>query len=446
MQVSVEKAGGLERRLTVQVPAERIDSAIDERLQSLVRTVRLDGFRPGKVPLRVVRKRFGGQVRQEVLGEVIQESYQQALDQEQLNPAGYPQIEPKNHAPGEDFEYVAVFEVFPEIDLAPASGLSIERPLAEVAETDIDRMIENLRNQRKQWNSVERAAAEGDRVIIDFTGTIDGEVFEGGQATEYPLELGSGKTIPGFEDQLVGCSAGEEKSFEIQFPEDYQAEALRGKTARFETRVHRVEASSLPEIDEDFIRGFGVESGEVDGLRADIRRNMERELSQGLRTRLKRNVMDALLAAVEVDAPTALVKQEIERLKQQMAQQLQGAIDPATLNDALFQQEAERRVRLGLAIAEIVKQQSLKSDPERVRKHVEEMASAYEQPQQVVDYYYSRKELMDSVEALVLEEQVVDWLLDQSQVQEKSYSFDEVMNAQDNQQSTEQAATAAEGE
>ncbi len=428
MQVSVEATEGLERKLKVQVPAERIDSAVNERLQSLSKTVRLQGFRPGKVPLRVVRTRFGAQVRQEVLGEVIQSSFQEAVVQEQLRPAGMPQIEPVDMDAGKELSYTAVFEVYPDFELAAVDGMQIERPVAEVAESDIDEMIDNLRKQRSEWETVERAAEDGDQLTIDFVGSIDGEEFPGGKADNMPLVLGSGSMIPGFEEQLVGASAGDERSVKVSFPEDYRAEHLAGKEAEFSVKVHAVKVPQLPEVDDEFAKSFGVDEGGVDALRADIRNNMQRELKQAVETRVKQQVMEGLVALNPIDLPKALVEEEIARLRQNVAGQMPEGASTEHLSDELFSADAERRVRLGLVVAEVIKSAELKADADKVREYVENLAASYQEPQQVVDYYYGNRELLQNVEGLVLEQAVTDWVVARAQVSEKPTAFKDVMN------------------
>jgi trigger factor len=428
MQVSVEATEGLERKLKIEVPAERIDSAVTQRLQSLSKTVRMHGFRPGKVPMKVVRTRFGDQVRQEVMGEVIQSSFQDAVLQEKLRPAGLPTIEPVEINAGEPFAYTAVFEVYPELELAPVDGLTIEKPIAVVSDADIDDMIDSLRKQRLEWEDVERAAEDGDQLTIDFVGRIDGEEFAGGKADNVPLVLGSGSMIAGFEDQLLGASTGDQKIIAVSFPDDYRAEHLAGKAAEFDVKVHAVKASKLPEIDDEFAMAFGVEEGGVEALRDDIRRNMTRELEQAISGRIKQQVMDGLVELNQIDLPKALVTEEIARLRQNVAGQMPEGASSAHLTDELFAGDAERRVRLGLIIAEIIRSAELKADQDKVREFVENLAASYQEPQQVVDYYYSNRELLQNVEGLVLEQAVTDWVIGQAQVAEAQKTFKEVMN------------------
>jgi len=434
MQVTEQSVNGLERTIKIQVPSADIDTAVQKKLQSLAKEVRLNGFRPGKVPLQVVRKRFGGQVRQEVLGDIINESYHNAMTQENYRPAGMPSIEPvANEETPEEFAYTATFEVYPEIELASLNGSSVVKIDSSVEESDLDEMMETLRQQRKVWNDVDRPAATGDQVVMDFTGSIDGEEFPGGSAKDAPLELGSNSMIPGFEDQLVGVSKGDEKTISVNFPEDYRATDLAGKEAQFQITVHAVKMSELPEVNDEFAKEFGVEEGGVQGLRADIKENMERELKQALENRDKQAVMDLLLEKNDFPVPGSLIKEEIGRLKKQLLDQMQAPEgSQPELGDEMFESDAERRVKLGLLVAEIIKKNELKPDPDKVRSTIESMAASYEDPKQVVDYYYSNQEYMQNVEGLVLEKQVTDWAMEQASVESQAKTFKEVMNP-DNQ-------------
>lgn len=442
MQVTEESANGLERKIVVEVPAEKIDDAVHKKLQDIAKTARINGFRPGKVPLKVVRKRFGGHVRQEVLGDVINESYQEALQQEDYKPAGMPSIEPvldsesDNDSTDEQedqkkgFRYRATFEVFPEIEVAELTGKSVERTVATVEDADLDDMIETLRKQRVNWVEVDRSAQNDDQIVIDFTGYIDGEAFDGGAAEQAPLVLGSNSMIPGFEEQLEGLSKGDEKTITVNFPEQYQAEHLAGKEAKFEIKVHAVNQSELPEINDEFATSFGVEEGGVEALRADIRKNMERELGQSLDNRNKQAVMDLLLESNEFDVPSSMVKDEIGRLRQQITEQMQsrGSTETPELADELFQSDALRRVKLGLLISEIIKKNEIKADPGKVKETIETIASSYEDPKQVVDYYYGNAEYLQNVEGMVLEQQVTEWAMSNATVVDKTLTFKEVMN------------------
>ncbi|MCW8874299.1 MAG: trigger factor [Gammaproteobacteria bacterium] len=424
MQVSVENTSALERRMTVQIPAEQVDSVVKTRLQSMTRTVRLDGFRPGKVPFKVVERKFGPQVRLEALGELISSTYQEAIQQQNLRPAGDPRIEPPQSEGGETLQYVATFEVYPEFEPAAVSAIKVTRPKAEVTDADVDGMLEKLRKQRVSWEPKDTAAALGDRVIIDFVGTIDGESFSGNKASNLPLELGSKTMIDTFEDQLVGAKAGEERSIEVNFPADYSFADVAGKPARFEVKISQVQAARLPELDDSFADSFGISGGGLQGLRAEVRRNMERELNQTIKNKVKRQVFDALMEQNAIDVPKALVSSEVDALARQAEQQgMQSGGREA------FENEASRRVALGLIIGEIIRRNQLQVDPERVRAEVENLSASYEKPEEVVQYYYSNRDALAGVQSYVMEDIVMDWVLDQAQVTEESTTFDNVMQS-----------------
>jgi len=428
MQVTVESSSGLERTLKVEVPAEQIDESVEQRLKEMRGRVRLDGFRPGKVPLRVVKQRYGDQVRQEVVAEVMQSSFGEALAEKEIRPAGSPQIEAVNNEPGSALEYRATVEVYPEIELGDLSKVEIEEPQAEVGDADIDKMIDTLREQRKDWEDVDRAAKEGDRVTISFEGFIDGEAFEGGSAENMPIQLGEGRMLKDFEDGLYGIKAGEEKTIEVNFPEDYQAENLKGQKAEFKIKAESVAEPKLPEVDAEFMKAFGVESGDMDDFRAEIRGNMERELRQAVKKNVKQQVMDALVDMHDVELPQSLVQQESERVRDHMVQQMGGAQAKDHLPLELFEQEAGRRVKLGLVVAELVKENDIQLDQDKVESLLKDIASSYEDPDEVINYYRQNQEFMGNIEALAVEEQVVDFVKDKGTVTEKSMSFDEVMN------------------
>jgi len=429
MQVSVESGEGLEKRLMVDLPAERVTAAMDKRLKDLARHVRLDGFRPGKVPMRTIKQRFGEQVRHETYNALIQETLYEAASQEQLMPAGEPRIELRDVAEEGGLGYTATFEIMPEVKVAELSGQSLNRPVAEVGESDIDEMIDKLRSQRTIWNDVERGAKDGDTVHMDFKGMIDGEVFEGGSAENAPLVLGSGSMIEGFEAGLLGVNAGETRTLEVKFPDDYRAEKLAGKDAVFDVKVLRVAEPQLPEIDEDFVKAFGVKEGSVEALRADVAKNMRQELKQKLRSVTKERVMDVLIAANPMDIPKALVNQEAERMKQQMVQDMQqrGQSSGVDLPASLFEEPARRRVHLGLLVAEIIAQNKLQAEEDKLREVIAEFAESYEDPQEVIDYYMQDQNARKSIENLVLENEVVDWALGQVEVNDETKSFSEVM-------------------
>ena len=426
MQVSVETSTGLTRRMKVQIPAEQVEQQVQNKLQELARSVRLDGFRPGKVPLSVVRKRYGPQVRAETADELIASTYEEALRQQNLQPVGEPDIEQMRNEPGEPFEYVATFDVYPDVELPELGDLTIKRPVAEVSDADLDNMLDKLRRQRMTWSQVERAAQQGDQLDIDFEGKIDGEAFAGNSATHVPLELGSNTMIPGFEEQLVGAKAGETRTIEVTFPADYNSKEVAGKTAQFEVKVNAVSEPLLPELNDEFARAFGVGEGGLDSLRAEVRKNMERELEAAIKVKVKKQVLDALLERADLDVPASLVDQEVEFLIKNeggSADTGQGA-DRAALED-----EARRRVALGLLIAEIVKRNQLQVDPDRVRSMIESIAASYEKPEEVVQWYYSNQEMLLGIQTCVREDTVVDWVIDQVKVVDESMTFDEIMQS-----------------
>jgi trigger factor len=428
MQVSVETTSGLERRMTVGIPADRIESEVNKRLQQTASRAKVDGFRPGKVPMSVIRKRFGGSARQEVMGEVIQSSFYEAIMQEKLNPAGAPSVEPKELDEGKDFEYVATFEVYPEITLGDFADIKVERVESEVRDEDLENMLDILRKQNTQFALAERAAENGDQLKVDFVGKVDDEPFQGGTASNTEIVLGSGRMIPGFEDGLVGAKTGDSVTLKVTFPEDYQNLELAGKPAEFDIIVHSVSAPALPELDDEFFAKFGVEEGGIEAFRSEVRKNMERELRQAIKTKVKTQVMDGLLATNNIDVPKALVSTEIDRLREQAVQQFGGAnIKPEQLPAELFEEQAKRRVSLGLVVADVVKQNDIKPDNDRVRAMVEELASAYQEPEQVVNWYYQNEQQLAEIQSVVLEEQVVDTVLQKAQVTTKQVPYEDAV-------------------
>lgn len=431
MQVSVETTQGLERRMTVALPAEDIDSAVLERLQSLSKTTRMNGFRPGKVPFKVVKKRYEPQVRSEILGSMINRSYYDAVQQEKLRPAGQPDIVPGDPSASDEqtgFSFVATFEVYPEFEPVYNDTVTVTRPVVEIQEADIEDMLENLRKQRTEYVTVERESRDDDQIIIDFTGRIDGEEFDGGKAEKAPLVLGSNAMIPGFETQLVGVKAGDEKTIEVTFPDDYQADHLAGKDTQFDIKVHEVKESKLPEFDEELVKSFGIEDGTLESLRADIRKNMERELKQRVDGQVKTQIMDGLVKLNAIDVPSALVSEEIERQREQLMQQMPAESDSSMLSDDLFTDQATRRVQLGLVIGEIIQRREIKADAAAVREQVEQLASSYQDPQQVIDYYYGNPEMLKNIEGMVLEEAVTAVVLEAATVVDEPTTFKDVMN------------------
>ncbi|WNW11031.1 trigger factor [Pseudomonas sp. DTU_2021_1001937_2_SI_NGA_ILE_001] len=427
MQVSVENTSALERRMTIGVPAERVETEVNKRLQQTARRAKIPGFRPGKVPMSVIRQRFEDGARQEALGDLIQATFYEAVVEQKLNPAGAPSVEPKSFEKGKDLEYVATFEVFPEFTVSGFDSIAVERLSAEVADSDLDNMLDILRKQNVRFEEVERAAQNDDQVNIDFVGKIDGEAFAGGSANGTQLVLGSGRMIPGFEDGLVGAKAGEERVLNVTFPEDYQNLELAGKAAEFTVKVNSVSEPKLPELNEEFFKLFGIKETGLEGFRAEVRKNMERELRQAIKSKVKNQVMDGLLAANPIEVPKALLDNEVNRLRVQAVQQFGGNIKPDQLPAELFEEQAKRRVELGLIVAEVVKQFDLKPDEARVQEMIQEMASAYQEPEQVVAWYQKNEQQMNEVRSVVLEEQVVDTVLQKASVTDKAVSYEEAV-------------------
>jgi len=428
MQVSVETTGALERRMEVSVPAQRIEQAINERLQSLSRTVRLKGFRPGKVPVKVVRQQFGQQVRQEVLDSVVQSSFAEALTQEKLNPAAVPRFEPVSDQDGQDLKYRAIFEVLPSIEIKGITELQVNRPVAEVSEADIDAMIENLRAQRPTFNAVEREAGDKDRVTVDFDGTVDGTPFEGGAAKDMQIVLGAGRMLVDFESGLRGLRAGESKTIDVRFPDDYPAENLKGKTAQFAIKVSKVEEQKLPELDDEFCKTYGVEAGGLARLREEVADNMRRELGEAVKSRTKQQIFDGLLAANTFELPKTMVDSQVQEMQLDAGRRM-GARDVSQLPPAeQFQDAARRRVALGLLVGEIVKSAKLEADRGRVQQKLVELTQQYPDPAQVLKAYRENPQLSRQLESMVLEEQVVEWLLERANVTDQPSSFKELMN------------------
>jgi trigger factor len=431
MQVSVETTQGLERRMTVELPADRIENEVKTRLESLAKRVKIHGFRPGKVPFNVVRRQYGTQVQQEVIGDLLQSSFYEAVAKEKLRPASAPNIEPKSRNAGEALQYTATFEIYPEIQLTSTENIAIEKPVPEINEQAVDNVIETIRKQRKEWVTVDRPAQDGDRVKIDFRGTINDEPFSGNEAKDFMVELGSKRMIEGFEDQLVGVKAEEERVLDVAFPENYHSQELAGKQAKFDTKVQTVEEPKLPELTEEFIRSLGVDDGTLESLRKDVQSNMQREADEKVKALLKQRVMDKLLEINQVEIPNALVDKEVDALISREQAQTGKTKSPEE-HQALavrYKDEAHRRVALGLILSELVKQNNIKVEPRKVRELVENIASAYEKPEQVVQWYYADKQRLGDVESLALENEIVEWVISNAKVNETSIQFDELMKS-----------------
>ena len=455
MQISIETTSGLERRLTISVPSETFEEQITDRLGQAAGQVRLPGFRPGKVPMREVRRRFGPAVRAEVAGELMQSSFVEAVQQEDLAPAGSPSLEVVKMDPGIDFEFTATFEVFPNVELTDLGSVTVKRAEAEIKDEDLSEMIERLREQRKEWVKVDRGAQEGDKVTLDFIGKIDDEAFDGGSGEDASFEVGAGQMIEDFDQGVRGLAQGDSGEFAATFPDDYGSEDLQGKTATFSVTIKSVEEPTVPELDDEFFRTFGVEEGGLEAFHAEVRSNMQRELDAAVANQVKSQVMDELHRLHSVQLPQAMVSQEIQNQKQQMLQQFQmygqgGQMPDIDLPDDLFTEQAEKRVSVGLIVNEIVTSGDLKADEERVKARIEEMAAGYADPAQVVSYYYSNPEQLQQIEMAVLEDQVVDHILEQAAVEVVTTTYQDALSGAaiapppEETTETEQAADSAE--
>ncbi len=430
MQVTVETKEGLERVLTITVPAANIEDAVNAELLNIAKNRRFDGFRKGKAPMKMVAKMYGSAVRNDKMGEVMQRHFIEAIIKDKINPAGAPTFTPVNFAEGQDLVFTATFEVYPEITLQGLDKVVVEKPQAEVKDEDVMEMLETLRKQQSTWIDADVAAEDGTRATINFVGSIDGEEFEGGKAENFPLEMGQGRMIPGFEDGIKGKKAGEEVTIDVNFPEDYHAENLKGKAAQFVITVVKVEARELPELNDEFAAKFGAADG-VESLKGEVRKNMERELAQTVKNKIKEQAINGLVEQNDIDVPSALIDQEVEVLRQQAVQRFGGNADTAPeLPRELFEEQAKRRVVVGLLLGEVIKTEELKSDDEKVKALISEMASAYEDPAEVVAYYEGNEQMMNNMRNIALEEQAIDAILAKAQVSEKAVGFSELMNQQ----------------
>lgn len=427
MQVSVEQSGNIERKMTISLPAERVDSEVTRQLQRLSKQVKVPGFRPGKVPMKIMKSRYLGQVMQDVIGDLIQSSYQEALGQESLRPAGPPAIETSSGGEGKDLEYTATFEVYPDLAELNLSGLKIERTLCEISDQDIDTTLDSLRRQRVEWKNIDSEAKEGNRVTLDFTGSVDGEPFTGGEGKAMPVVIGSGSLIPGFEDQLIGIKEGEERTLNVNFPDDYHATEMAGKEAVFEVKVAEVAEEVLPDVDEELAKSYGVEEGGIEKFRDEIRDNLSREAGD----RIEITVRDALFQAVldnnEIDVPKALVAQELKMLVE-AAEKEQPEISKNEEAVAMYEKLAQRRVALGLILAEITDREKMIPAADAVENRLNKLAESYEDPSSFIEWYKSDRKRLSEIEAQVLESMVVDKLLKDAEITDKTVSFQELVN------------------
>ena len=428
MQVTVESTGALERRMRVELPAERIEQEINSRLKTVGRTAKLKGFRPGKVPPKVVKQRYGKAIREEVISELMQKSYTDAVMQENLNPAGGPKIETEDNKGDNNFAYVATFEIMPNVELKNLDKIAVEIPEVTISKSDMDDMILRLRRQKATWEEVDRKSGDGDKVVVDFTGTLKGEEFEGGKGTEVPVVLGQGQMLPDFEKALLGIKAGDEKTFKVKFPKDYHADDLNGKKVDFAIKVHRVEEEVLPPLDDSLAESFEVTEGGLEKFLADVKENMEREAEQKLKGDVREQIMNALLESNPLEIPNTLKHQEAHSL-QHDAMQRMGVEDhdkaPPLDN---FEEMAEKRVRLSLLIGQLITEQNLTVDADKVRERVEEMCAGYENSEDMINMYLGNQQVMQQIQPVVLEQQALDWLLENGKSSTKKVAFTEYMN------------------
>ena len=429
MQVAVETTQGLGRRLTITINADDIKKAVNKELVNTAKKVRIDGFRKGKVPLKIVEQRYGASILQDALSDLMQRHFFEAMIQEKLNPAGAPTYIPTEYKQDEDYQFTVEFEVYPEFEIKDLDKIEVEKPVVEVADADVDNMIETLRKQQGTWKEVDAVAANEYRATMDFVGTIDGEEFEGGKANDFILVLGQGRMIPGFEDAIINHKAGDVFDIEVTFPEDYQAENLKGKAAKFATTLKKVEELELPELTAETIKRFGIKDGTIEGLKAEVRKNMDRELKATLRNKIKAQVIDGLIQVNEIDVPSALVDREIDVLRQQAISRFGGNTkQKIELPKELFEVEAKRRVTIGLLFSNVIESNKLVADENKVKALIDEIATAYEDPTEVIAYYSKDKTALENLRSVALEDQVVDLLIEKAKVTDKSYSFSEIMN------------------
>jgi trigger factor len=436
LQITTNKTSNLETQLTVKVPVATIQGRVESRIQQVAKTAKIDGFRKGKVPVSHIRAQYGAGIQQEVINDVIRDTVFDAIREENIRAVGMPNIDDVK-LENDFLVYQATVEVFPEVEVQSLEGVDVERQTATVGDADVDTMIESLQKQRQTFAAKEDAAANGDQVKFDFEGSIDGELFDGGAAQDFSLVLGSGRMIPGFEDGIVGMKAGEEKTIDVTFPEDYQAENLKGKQAQFKINVKSVETPAVPELDEAFFEQFGVKEGGLDKLKADVRKNMEREVKNAARAQVKEATFNALLEKNEIEIPASMLEQEIDRQRDMMLNRFaqQFGADPKNfskdmLPNELFEEQALRAARLGVLVSSIIEANKLEVDQARVDAFINEMAENYEDPKEVVDFYSNNKQERANIEAVVLEDQVVDYLLAQANVSDKDVSYQDLLASQ----------------
>ena len=430
MSISIETLEGLQRRVTITVAADKIEAAYKEQLKGYAKNARVDGFRKGKVPHSIIEQRFGVAARQEVLSDEMQRAFFDAVIAEKINLAGRPTFTPNNYQPGQEFSFSVTFEVFPEVELKGLENIEVEKPVVEISDADLDKMVDVLRKQQATWTESQEAVKAEDRVTIDFVGSVDGEEFEGGKATDFVLAMGQGRMIPGFEEGIVGHKAGEQFDIDVTFPAEYHAENLKGKAAKFAITLKKVENIVLPELTEEFVKKFG-NAKSVEDLSAEIKKNMQRELNNAVTARVKNQVINGLIAQNDIEVPAAAVAEEVDVLRQQAVQRFGGKPEMAAqLPAELFEAEAKRRVQVGLLLSTVIGANELKVDEARVEAMIADIASAYEQPAEVVEYYAKNCQLTENIRNVVLEEQAVDAVLAKAKVTEKAMSFDELMQSQ----------------
>lgn len=433
MQVSIETTSNLERKMTIIVPAQRIGDEIKKRLEETAKTAKIDGFRVGKVPVNVINQRYGQGIRKEVVSETVRASFYEAVTKEKVTPASPPDIESKIDRPGEDLEFIATFEVLPKIELSDLKQVKILKPSAEVKDVDIDVMIEGLRKQHATWSEIDRPAAHGDEATIDYIGIKDGKEFDGGSAENYPIEIGGGTAVAGFEDGIIGMSLGNEKNLSITFPENYQSEELKGESVEFKIKLNLLKEPSLPALNDEFFKLFGLKTGGEEVFRSAILQNMQRDLKNALEGKTKGRVMQELFTLhSEIEVPLTRIATEIIGLKQQMAKKLAGDggennFDPSLLPDEMFEDQAKRRAIVGLVVNEIVQSNQIDVDGAKVRSKIQEIAAGYDQPEEVIKYHYDSPELLKSIEANVLQGQVVDYVLNQAEVIDESVDYQQAV-------------------